>query len=203
MIVPLAIGHLLMAEVITCPTCSRKLQLPDELLGQLVKCPGCARTFQAAREGAAPRPAPRQKRIEQPRPAAAPARPLPVDQGLPDLRLAPDESYQRTIVVFSLLGGVLSAGLMVLLFFRAVAREEQTLSVILLVSPLAGFVIGSLGGFGLAGMLAPAAFYETEKGRSWLRRIGTRWPLMARLACLLLVLATGVVLLAMFFFLWL
>jgi predicted Zn finger-like uncharacterized protein len=38
-----------------CPTCSRKLRVPDELLGKLVKCPSCGSTF-TANEGAPPPP---------------------------------------------------------------------------------------------------------------------------------------------------
>jgi hypothetical protein len=30
-----------------CPSCSRKVRVPIELLGKLVKCPSCGRTFQA------------------------------------------------------------------------------------------------------------------------------------------------------------
>src|SRR5712691_7445887 len=35
------------ALVIDCPSCSRKLQVPDELLGKAVKCPTCEHTFQS------------------------------------------------------------------------------------------------------------------------------------------------------------
>ncbi|HEV3117173.1 MAG TPA: zinc-ribbon domain-containing protein [Gemmataceae bacterium] len=31
-----------------CPSCSRKLRVPDELLGKQVKCPTCGHTFQAS-----------------------------------------------------------------------------------------------------------------------------------------------------------
>jgi hypothetical protein len=55
-----------MREVIHCPACQRRLQLPDEALGRLVQCPGCQRTFLAEPSLAAP-PA-----------AAAPARAAPV-----------------------------------------------------------------------------------------------------------------------------
>jgi hypothetical protein len=34
-----------MANVVVCPTCSRKLRLPDDLLGQEVRCPGCKKIF--------------------------------------------------------------------------------------------------------------------------------------------------------------
>jgi hypothetical protein len=37
-----------MPLVTDCPSCGRKAQVPDSLLGQVVKCPGCAATFTAA-----------------------------------------------------------------------------------------------------------------------------------------------------------
>jgi DNA-directed RNA polymerase subunit RPC12/RpoP len=37
-----------MAAVIDCPSCNRKLNLPDDLLGREVRCPGCNFTFTAA-----------------------------------------------------------------------------------------------------------------------------------------------------------
>ena len=37
-----------MPNLITCPDCSRSLQVPDELLGQQVKCPSCGATFTGA-----------------------------------------------------------------------------------------------------------------------------------------------------------
>jgi hypothetical protein len=36
-----------MTEIINCPHCSRKLNVPLELLGQTVQCPTCAATFMA------------------------------------------------------------------------------------------------------------------------------------------------------------
>jgi|GEM_PF-335644 len=34
--------------IIDCPSCSRKLRVPDDLLGKQVKCPTCSYTFQAS-----------------------------------------------------------------------------------------------------------------------------------------------------------
>jgi hypothetical protein len=34
-----------MQEIISCPSCQRKLQVPDSLLGQDVQCPTCGATF--------------------------------------------------------------------------------------------------------------------------------------------------------------
>jgi hypothetical protein len=46
-----------MQEIINCPGCQRKLQIPEELLGKDVQCPTCGHTFQAALEmPATPRP---------------------------------------------------------------------------------------------------------------------------------------------------
>jgi predicted Zn finger-like uncharacterized protein len=36
-----------MATIVDCPSCSRKLRVPDELLGKKVKCPTCSGTFDA------------------------------------------------------------------------------------------------------------------------------------------------------------
>jgi len=36
-----------MPTIIDCPACTRKLRIPDELLGQKVKCPTCTETFDA------------------------------------------------------------------------------------------------------------------------------------------------------------
>ena len=36
-----------MPTLVNCPSCERKLRVPDELLGQKVKCPSCATTFDA------------------------------------------------------------------------------------------------------------------------------------------------------------
>lgn len=36
-----------MPTLVNCPSCQRKLKVPDELLGKKVKCPGCSTTFTA------------------------------------------------------------------------------------------------------------------------------------------------------------
>lgn len=36
-----------MAEIITCPACQRKLQVPESFYGQTVQCPECAQKFVA------------------------------------------------------------------------------------------------------------------------------------------------------------
>src|SRR4051794_3050512 len=55
-----------MADIITCPACQRKLQVPETFLGQTVQCPECRHTFVAGSDAApatgvqasAPPPAP-------------------------------------------------------------------------------------------------------------------------------------------------
>ena len=37
-----------MPEIINCPQCGRKLNVPVELFGQTVKCPTCSATFTAS-----------------------------------------------------------------------------------------------------------------------------------------------------------
>lgn len=41
-----------MPEIVTCPNCSRKLRVPDNLLGKTVKCPECKQAFSAQTESA-------------------------------------------------------------------------------------------------------------------------------------------------------
>jgi hypothetical protein len=52
-----------MPLVIRCPSCSRKLRVPENLLGKKVKCPSCAGTF-----------------VSQPESEDLPAAPLPDEQ---------------------------------------------------------------------------------------------------------------------------
>jgi hypothetical protein len=47
-----------MQEIISCPSCKKKLQVPEGLLGQDVQCPTCGATFTARVNGQAPAPAP-------------------------------------------------------------------------------------------------------------------------------------------------
>jgi hypothetical protein len=49
-----------MQEIINCPGCRRKLQIPDTLVGHDVQCPTCSATFQATLDPtpAPPRPEP-------------------------------------------------------------------------------------------------------------------------------------------------
>jgi len=64
-----------MQEIINCPSCQRKLQIPDTLLGQDVQCPTCNATFRASLDQPAapppPAPDPRDYR-DEPRDEAPP-----------------------------------------------------------------------------------------------------------------------------------
>jgi hypothetical protein len=42
-----------MSEIISCPSCQRKVQVPESLAGQDVQCPTCGATFVAQLPGAA------------------------------------------------------------------------------------------------------------------------------------------------------
>jgi len=41
-----------MPEIVNCPKCSKKLRVPDTLLGKTVTCPGCGKVFTAATDEA-------------------------------------------------------------------------------------------------------------------------------------------------------
>lgn len=66
-----------MQEIINCPSCQRRLQVPDSLIGQDVQCPTCGATFVAAVGGR----------------VAAPVERLPEEK--PALELAPEEPRER------------------------------------------------------------------------------------------------------------
>jgi predicted Zn finger-like uncharacterized protein len=59
-----------MPITINCPSCSRTLRVPDDLLGKNVKCPTCGTTFTASAEGSPPED-------EEPAPAAVRRSPPP------------------------------------------------------------------------------------------------------------------------------
>src|SRR5882724_3883601 len=42
-----------MAEIVTCPSCARKLQVPEDFFGKTVQCPECKQMFEARATGAA------------------------------------------------------------------------------------------------------------------------------------------------------
>lgn len=53
-----------MSTIVNCPSCQRKLKVPEELLGKKVKCPGCGGMFEAAEEIDESPPPSRPKREE-------------------------------------------------------------------------------------------------------------------------------------------
>jgi hypothetical protein len=55
-----------MSEIITCPSCQRKLNLQEEYLGQTVQCPSCGGQFTAEVPESSPPPAPRPEPEEPP-----------------------------------------------------------------------------------------------------------------------------------------
>jgi hypothetical protein len=67
-----------MPMVIDCPSCNRKLNVPESLLGQMVKCPTCGATFAASNQGPALPPSPPEPSSTPwqapPEPAAPPSR---------------------------------------------------------------------------------------------------------------------------------
>src|SRR4051794_5361388 len=74
-----------MAEIITCPSCQRKLQVPDDLLGQDVQCPTCGSTFTATTGPPtvprAPGPPPLPPETRSSHPGRRPAEDYPEDYG--------------------------------------------------------------------------------------------------------------------------
>lgn len=63
-----------MADVISCPACQRKLQVPESYYGQAVQCPECRHTFTAQPTGASVQTAP------PPASAPAPSEPVPASR---------------------------------------------------------------------------------------------------------------------------
>ncbi len=61
-----------MSNVSSCPSCSRRLNVPDDLIGRLVKCPLCGTQFTG---GATPAPPPLPEEPEKVRAIEAPSRP--------------------------------------------------------------------------------------------------------------------------------
>jgi len=85
-----------MPAIVDCPSCNRKLRIPDELLGRKVKCPTCSTTFDAVASPAAGAPpvpstpsAPPASFAPAPppiaKPQAAPMAPAPPPQDAPPL----------------------------------------------------------------------------------------------------------------------
>jgi hypothetical protein len=91
-----------MSTLIDCPSCGRKLRVPNDFLGKSVRCPTCAETFRAPESvvpPAAPEPAPAAS-PEEPAPALNVALKLELDDepaaGPPPAPPPPRESPRRT-----------------------------------------------------------------------------------------------------------
>jgi len=80
-------GDRAMATVTSCPRCSEKLRLPDELRGKPVRCPQCSTVFEAANGSPPPTPTP------APRPAGLD---VPLDLSLDDPGAAPQQPGTRS-----------------------------------------------------------------------------------------------------------
>jgi predicted Zn finger-like uncharacterized protein len=83
-----------MSITIDCPSCNRKLRVPDDLLGKKVKCPTCGTTFTAGGDAAPPPPA--EEELPAPAPARRPAPPPDeCDEGPPPRRDDEDDDRPR------------------------------------------------------------------------------------------------------------
>jgi hypothetical protein len=79
-----------MPEVLMCPSCQRKLHVPETLMGQDVQCPSCAATFRAQGVGVTVPSAPLQKQ-DEPSPSRALTQPETGDRIEEDDR---DDDYR-------------------------------------------------------------------------------------------------------------
>jgi hypothetical protein len=78
-----------MSTLINCPSCGRKLRVPDEFLGKSVRCPTCAETFSAP-EPVAAATAPPAEAAPAPQPAGpSPLLTVPVNLELDNAPAAP------------------------------------------------------------------------------------------------------------------
>ncbi len=58
-----------MPEIITCSSCQRQLQVPDNFAGQKVQCPKCGATFVAGEKPPPPLPVHQREAFEEPAPS--------------------------------------------------------------------------------------------------------------------------------------
>jgi predicted Zn finger-like uncharacterized protein len=118
---------------ITCPSCSRQLRVPDNLIGQYVKCPSCEKTFTASVEESAPpkesyqeERSSREREDDAYRPAEPPPRPRPprpdrddddddFDRGRPSRRRRDFAPHRGTLIlvlgILSLTGAGILTGI--------------------------------------------------------------------------------------------
>jgi hypothetical protein len=92
-----------MPLTIQCPSCKRRLNVPDKFLGKRVKCPGCGEALEAAEAGETEvQPEKPKKTVPPPRESVAPApkRPArrsdpPDDEAEPEYLDEPEEKPRR------------------------------------------------------------------------------------------------------------
>src|SRR5438309_1265812 len=88
-----------MPQITSCPDCSKKLRVPDELIGKKVKCPGCATMFIAEadepEEEEAPPPLPKKTPSKAPTRAAERSRPDAVTASPRGKRREADEDEEE------------------------------------------------------------------------------------------------------------
>lgn len=105
-----------MSTLITCPSCDRKLRVPEELHGQDVKCPSCGNTFVAPGDEdgtAAPPPSPPRAETTRPAPAYDDRPPrrreeLEVDDDYAARRAVERPGKVQAIAIMTLIGGILA-----------------------------------------------------------------------------------------------
>lgn len=112
-----------------------------------------------------------------------PQRPSTPDGG--DVPAVPEwhERYRRRINavggVFAAVGGLLAAVLLVMV----VVQKPDRMSVRLLLAPLSFGFGGYLFGMSVMCLFAPSDFLRGPVGRPWMKMIGTRSVIAARIAC--------------------
>jgi hypothetical protein len=80
-----------MAVFVACPSCSVKLNIPENFLGKKVRCASCSTVFQAKQDVAPPDPAPAESAPAPPAPAEAPLE-QHVTEDLPPAPLQEEEA---------------------------------------------------------------------------------------------------------------
>ncbi len=80
-----------MADVIHCPSCQRRLQVPESIFGQAVQCPGCGATFTATNPSAPLASSP----LAPAAPVLEPWRPPPAPREAPGQRQPPQRRQRH------------------------------------------------------------------------------------------------------------
>src|SRR5205807_1350980 len=102
-----------MHPIITCPSCQRKVQLPEEYLGRPVQCPECGRTFLAGEAAtsvtaSAETPRPMPSEMDEPAPRRRPRYPVDDDDAFDDWGVRKPSLHRNDrsgmILAFGILG---------------------------------------------------------------------------------------------------